>query len=92
MNTEMKYQPSELKNNQFLTDKEWWIEETNKRYILCVKYNGKIYRSGREKEHVNDAKSLDSKLLKESVAATLIMQIRIQINEDKVAELEKQRF
>ncbi|CAG8616708.1 17082_t:CDS:2, partial [Racocetra persica] len=27
-----------------------------------------------------------------SVAATLIMQIRIQINEDKLAELEKQRF
>ncbi|CAG8449430.1 17226_t:CDS:10 [Racocetra fulgida] len=66
--------------------------KTDKRYILCVKYNGKIYRSGREKEHVNAVKSLDSKLLKESVAATLIMQIRIQINEDKLAELEKQRF
>jgi len=78
-------------NNKFLVDKEWWVEETDKEYILCVKHNGKIYRSSESKDFIefikeerfNDKESLVGKISTEAVINKLIYKIELDVLIDK---------
>ena len=69
----------ELTNHQFLTNKEWWIEEKDSKYFLFVKHNGKTYQSSVDKDRINYAKESNLNILKEGWTSILINRIELQI-------------
>jgi len=79
----------ELINNQFLADKKWWIEETDKDYTLLVKHNGKVYQSKVGKDRIDYAKNGNVAILKKGWIRLLINGIELEVARDSIREFEK---
>jgi hypothetical protein len=72
--------------DKFLSDKEWWFEESEEFFILNVKKDGNHYKSEVDKDSISTIRSLDVKFMKKGIISMLVEKIKFQISNQIIKE------